>query len=267
MEIGGLLRAARCGAGLSQRALAARAGVAASSLSRFESGAACPSLAMVERLLAACGKDAVWTLVARHADLDAELDRRAALPPLKRVHSVGLLTWLFVRELAQLDVLIGGAWAAALHGIPHEHDHGTLWCAGDEGAVAALAALLKRHIALFLCEGQFSSPIIRPEHLRGPEPEWLLRNIGRFATVLVRPGDPWPREVRLDGGAAPGDPDEDPDGGSDADPDGPAAGPAVAVRLRVVAPEDLGPADGVRPEVLDRYLARRGLAATRAGPR
>ncbi len=241
MEIGGLVRAARHAAGLNQRALAARAGVSASSLSRFERGAATPSLTMVDRLLAACGKDAVWTLVERHADLDAELERRAALPPLKRIHSVGLLTWMFVRELARLDVLIGGAWAASLHGIPHEDDHGVLWVADDDQAVAAMVALLKRHIALFFCEGHFSSPSIRPEHLRGPEPEWLVRNVGRFRTQLVPPGG-WPREVRLDGGAAPGDP---------------ATG-VEAVRLRVVPAEDLGPEDGVRPDVLARYLAGPG---------
>lgn len=146
---------------------------------------------------------------------------------------------MFVRELALLDVLIGGAWAASLHGIPHEDDHGILWVAADDQAVAALAALLKRHIALFFCEGHFSSPNIRPDHLRGREPEWLVRNVGRFRTQLVRSGAPWPREVRLDGGAAPGDP---------------ATG-VEAVRLRVVPAEDLGPEDGVQPDVLARYLA------------
>ena len=237
MEVGGLLRAARCGAGLSQRALAARAGVAASSLSRFERGAACPSLVMVERLLATCGKDAVWTLVERHADLDAELDRRAAIAPLKRLQSVGLVTWLFVQDLARLDVLVGGAWAASLHGIPHEGDHGVLWCSGDEQAVVAFAALLQRHIALFYYDGQLSSPNIRPDHLRGPEPEWLLRNVGRFATRLVTPGEPWPREVRIG-----------------------AVVEEEEVPVRVVPAEDLGPADGVRPEVLDRFLGMRRTA-------
>ncbi len=32
------------------------------------------------------------------------------------------------------------------------------------------------------------------------------------------------------------------------------------MRLRVVPAEDLGPDDGVRPEVLARYLARQGAA-------
>ncbi|MCY7364213.1 MAG: helix-turn-helix domain-containing protein [Frankiaceae bacterium] len=244
MDVGGLLRTARYGAGLSQRALAARAGVAASSLSRFESGAARPSLEMAERLLATCGKDAVWTLVERHADLDAELDRRAALAPLKRLQSVGLVTWLFVQDLARLDVLLGGAWAASLHGIPHEDDHGVLWCSGDEQAVGAFAALLQRHIALFYYEGQLSSPNIRPAHLRGPQPEWLLRNVGRFATRLVLPGEPWPREVRIAAAAEHEVQD-------------------AQVLLRVVPAEDLGPGDGVRPEVLDRFLARRAAGGHR----
>lgn len=200
---------------------------------------------MVERLLATCGKDAVWTLVERHADLDAELDRRAALPPLKRLQSIGLVTWLFVRDLARRDVLIGGAWAASLHGIPHEGDHGVLWCSGDEQAVAAFAALLQRHIALFYYDGQLSSPNIRPDHLRGPEPEWLLRNVGRFGTRLVSPGESWPREVRLDAATEA----TEAIGATEATED-------AEVRLRVVPAEDLGPDDGVRPEVLARYLAR-----------
>lgn len=241
MDVGGLLKAARYGAGLSQRALAARSGVASSSLCRFESGAATPSLQMVERLLATCGKDATWTLVERHADLDAELDRQAALPPLDRLFSLGLLAPYVLPELAGLDVLVGGAWAASLHGIPHDGDHGVVWCSADDDAVAALAALLQRRIALFSYEGQWSSPNIRPSHLRGQHPEWLLRDVGRFATRLVPSGEPWPREVRVVTSVAHSDPER-------------------RVLLRVVPAEDLGPEDGVRPEVLERYLARRAAA-------
>lgn len=231
MDMPGLLRAARHDAGLTQRALAGRLGVASSSLSRYESGVALPSLAMVERVLTGCGKDAQWTLVQRHADLDAELDRRAALAPHERLYSVALLTSYFVARLGELGVLIGGAWAASLHGLPHEHDHGRLWSAGDEAGIAGLAELLRERIAFLYVDGQPTSPDIRPSTLvRHPEAEWVLRLVGSFSTTLVPAGGSWPAEVRLDSEQGP---------------------------LRVVPAADLGPEDGVRPEILARWLARR----------
>ena len=234
MDIAGLLRAARHDVGLTQRGLAARVGVAPSSLSRFESGAATLSLTMVERVLESCGRDAQWTLVQRHADLDAELRRRAALSPKDRLQSVALLTCMFVEKLGELDVLIGGAWAAALHGLPHEHDHGRLWFDGGEAGVAGLAGLLRERIAFLYVDGHPTSPEIRPSTLRRfPQAEWVLRLVGSFSTTLVPPGQQWPIEARLAG------------------PEGP---------LRVVPAEQLTPDDGVRPEILERW---RELSAAR----
>ena len=235
MDIAGLLRAARHDVGLTQRSLAARLGVAPSSLSRFESGAAAPSLTMVERLLEGCGRDAQWTLVQRHADLDAELARRAALSPTQRLSSVGLLTDGFVAQLGRLDVLIGGAWAAALQGLPHEHDHAKLWFNGNEAGVTGLAGLLRERIAFLYVDGHPTSPEIRPSTLlRHPQAEWVLRLVGSFSTTLIPPGDPWPTEVRLPG------------------PEGP---------LRVIPAEHLAEDDGVRPEILERWSALRRRAA------
>lgn len=232
MDIAGLLRAARHDVALTQRALAARVGVAPSSLSRFESGAATPSLAMVERVLQTCGRDAQWTLVQRHADLDAELHRRAALSPAARLHGVALLTDMFVTRLGELGVLIGGAWAAALHGIPHEHDHAKLWFDGSEEGIAGLADLLRERIAFLYVDGSPTSPEIRPSTLvRHPQAEWVLRLVGSFSTTLIPPGEQWPTEVRMAG------------------PEGP---------LRVVPAERLGPEDGIRPEILQRWLVLRG---------
>jgi len=235
MDIAGLLRAARHEVGLTQRGLAGRLGIAPSSLSRFESGTSTPSLTMVERVLEGCGRDAQWTLVQRHADLDAELARRAALSPTKRLQGVALLTDYFVTHLGRLDVLIGGAWAAALHGLPHEHDHARLWYDGSEAGVAGLAGLLRERIALLRVDGQLTSPTIRPSTLlRHPQAEWELRLVGSFSTTVVPPGQPWPSEVRTPG------------------PEGP---------LRVVPADQLGPEDGVRPEILERWLALRRRAA------
>ncbi|MEX2289271.1 MAG: helix-turn-helix transcriptional regulator [Mycobacteriales bacterium] len=231
MDIPGLLRAARHEQAVTQRVLAARAGIAAASLSRFESGAALPSLPMLERILLACGRDAHWTLVHRHADLDAELARLEALSLRDRLCSVELLTNDFVDQLGQIDVLIGGAWAAALHGLPHEHKHGRLWVSGDETSLEALAALLLRRLALLYVDGELSSPTTRASTLvRHPEAEWRLGWVGTFSTTVVGPGGSWPAEVRVDGEEGP---------------------------LRVVVAADLGPDDGVRPDVLERWLARR----------
>jgi uncharacterized protein len=59
MEIAELLRSARLGAGLSQLALARRAGTSQSAVARYESGASMPSLRTLERLLVAAGQELV----------------------------------------------------------------------------------------------------------------------------------------------------------------------------------------------------------------
>jgi transcriptional regulator with XRE-family HTH domain len=234
--IGALLKQARQDTALSQRQLARRIGVPPSTLSRYESGAALPSLPMLDRILAACGKDVQATLVQRYADLDAELDRLAAQPLYERLMDVELLTPGFVDRLGALGcVLVGGAWAAAIHGIPREHGRGRLWLAGDEESIAAVAALFHRHFATLLEEGAFCGLEVRPgTFARHPTATWRVTLVGRFDTCVVPPGTPWPPEVRIDAEAGP---------------------------LRVVVPEQLGEQDGVRPELLARWLARRSAGA------
>jgi transcriptional regulator with XRE-family HTH domain len=117
VDLGALLRQAREQALLTQRQLAAQLGVPPSTLSRYESGAGQPSLRMLDRILAGCGKQVHATLVQRYADLDAELDRRSAQDYQHRLYELDLLTASFVGGLRGA-VLIGGAWAAALHGLP-----------------------------------------------------------------------------------------------------------------------------------------------------
>ena len=51
--------------------------------------------------------------------------------------------------------------------------------------------------------------------------------MGRFQTIVVAAGEQWPVEVRLDGDLG---------------------------ALRVVAASELGPGDGVRPDVARRWL-------------
>ena len=211
---------------LSQRALAMQLGLPASALSRYESGAVQPSLRMLDRILAGCGKQLEATLVRRHADLDAELTRLAAQSHHERLSWVEILTPSFVKELGS-GVLIGGAWAAALHGLPREHDAARLWVAGDEATIAGLAALLLRRAAWYYDDGRATSPVVRPELItRHPTASWQINLVGRFETTVVVSGDNWPVEVRLDGDLGP---------------------------LRVVAPHTLGPDDGVRLDVAQRW--------------
>lgn len=227
MDVGALLRQAREEALLSQRALAAQLGVPPSTLSRYESGAGQPSLPMLDRILAGCGKQLEATLVRRHADLDAELARLAAQSHRERLSWVEILTPSFVRELGS-GVLIGGAWAAALHGLPREHDAARLWVAGDEDTIAFLAALLLRRAAWYYDDGRPTSPVVRPELItRHRTASWQIHLVGRFETTVVSAGDDWPVEVRLDGDLG---------------------------ALRVVAAHTLGPSDGVRPDVAQRWL-------------
>jgi len=57
MDVARIVREARHGAGLSQAALAQRARTSQPAVARYEAGTATPSLATLERLLAACGVD------------------------------------------------------------------------------------------------------------------------------------------------------------------------------------------------------------------
>jgi uncharacterized protein len=59
MDVATFLRSARLGAGLTQEALARRAGTSQSAVARYESGASTPSLKTLERLLAAAGQELV----------------------------------------------------------------------------------------------------------------------------------------------------------------------------------------------------------------
>jgi transcriptional regulator with XRE-family HTH domain len=62
-----LLRQARARAGLSQRALARRAGTAQSVIARIERGQSSPTVATLERLLAAAGSELRAGMVVRES--------------------------------------------------------------------------------------------------------------------------------------------------------------------------------------------------------
>jgi transcriptional regulator with XRE-family HTH domain len=62
MHAGPVLREARRAAGLSQRALAGRAGVPQPAVARIESGGVVPRVDTLDRLLAACGRALALTI-------------------------------------------------------------------------------------------------------------------------------------------------------------------------------------------------------------
>jgi len=82
--------------------------------------------------------------------------------------------------------------------------------------------------------------VVRPDRIvQNPVAEWKVQVAGRFRTVLVPQADAWPVAVRVDG-----------DLGS----------------LLVVPAEGLRPGDGVRPDVLARWLERRGRTTSPSVP-
>lgn len=88
------LRRAREAAGLTQRALAERAGTAQSVVARIERGQTDPTLGTLRRLLAACGCDLSLQLApAAVADLQLldDVPRILALSPEDRLREVGNL--------------------------------------------------------------------------------------------------------------------------------------------------------------------------------
>jgi transcriptional regulator with XRE-family HTH domain len=98
-----LLREARALAGLSQRALAARAGVAQSELARIESGRQEPSFARLEQLLRAAGYDLRIELVRHDPHDDQLIDHMLALPVEERLASLEAQSEFFsgARELSR----------------------------------------------------------------------------------------------------------------------------------------------------------------------
>jgi transcriptional regulator with XRE-family HTH domain len=100
MRAAELLHEARRRAGLSQRALAARAEVAQPAIARIESGASDPRVDTLDRLLAACA--AGLTVVPRPGTGIDRTGIRAllALGPTQRLH-------LAVEEARNLEALTG----------------------------------------------------------------------------------------------------------------------------------------------------------------
>lgn len=88
-SLNALVRDTRIAAGLSQRALAQRAGTSQSAIARYEGGVATPSWQTLQRLVAACGQRLrLSTEVVADAH-DVELAAHLlALTPLQRLRAL-----------------------------------------------------------------------------------------------------------------------------------------------------------------------------------
>lgn len=81
------VKEARLRAGLTQAELARRAGTSQPTLARYERGAVVPSIATLERLLAACGLELSVRLVDIDPSYDENIDSFLKLSPEARLQS------------------------------------------------------------------------------------------------------------------------------------------------------------------------------------
>lgn len=84
-----LVRDSRVAAGLSQRALAQRAGTSQPAIARYERGVATPSWETLRRLVEACGRDLLLSTEVAADAHDIELaTRMLELTPLQRLRAL-----------------------------------------------------------------------------------------------------------------------------------------------------------------------------------
>jgi transcriptional regulator with XRE-family HTH domain len=124
MKLGGnLVAIARQRAGLSQRALAVRLGVPASTVARWESGEHAPSLDTLQAVVRACGLDLMVQLGNGDDSYVIDISRRLALTPTERVRALTAagadpLAIAAALYRAEVRYVLVGAVAAAARGWP-----------------------------------------------------------------------------------------------------------------------------------------------------
>lgn len=237
MDVAAALRTARRSAGLGQRQLARRAGLSPGALSRYESGRALPSLTTLDRLLSHCGKDLRLEVVERVEDLPAEIARRASLPRSRRTPRHEFLRAAFLERLLahEVDVVVAGAWAADLHGIPTQPAEGRLLLTAEPAVLdRAARAFMAGSVPWRCVDGHYGSlPVRARTFAEYAAASWWCLDVGRFRTEVMAPGADWPLEQRL------------------VTPAGP---------VRVAAALTLGESDGVLPEVMAAWQQWRAAA-------
>jgi len=134
MSAGELVRRAREDAGLSRSALAARAGVPTSTVSRIEAGSSDPTLTMLTRLIAAAGYH-----LSVSVD-EPELPRELAIESLTAAYAPGdkvrKVNWARLRGFLDQLAEHGELTAQAIASPPHR--------TGDAGFDALLAGIAEK---------------------------------------------------------------------------------------------------------------------------
>ncbi|MFI7073802.1 helix-turn-helix domain-containing protein [Micromonospora sediminicola] len=103
-------------AGLTQQALAGRAGLSQAAVARIERGDRLPSLPTVERLLGALGRQLRIEVEPLDSHLDATLDKAAGTALTDRIADLGLDR--IIDALGNLPCVLTGGTAALLQGAP-----------------------------------------------------------------------------------------------------------------------------------------------------
>lgn len=88
MEAGRVIRRARWRAGLSQANLASRLGTSQPAVARWEAGKVSPSLATLDRVVAACGLRARLVLVSADGGDEDLIDERLRMTPTERLSAL-----------------------------------------------------------------------------------------------------------------------------------------------------------------------------------
>ncbi|GAB3963534.1 helix-turn-helix transcriptional regulator [Plantactinospora veratri] len=114
--LGTTLRRQRELRGLTQRDLAERSGASQAAIARIEQGVRAPTVAMLERLLAALDLQLTVAVEPLDAHLDARIDALRSQTVAERIATVGLDRML--DRLGDLPHVLTGATAALLQGAP-----------------------------------------------------------------------------------------------------------------------------------------------------
>jgi len=108
VSIACIVREARLRAGLTQAALAERAGVPKSTVGRIESGARAPSADLVERLVRAAGLEVTVSLSEPDAATDAMFERTLRRTPAQRLADATRAARFVLRGRRQVAGAAGG---------------------------------------------------------------------------------------------------------------------------------------------------------------
>jgi transcriptional regulator with XRE-family HTH domain len=113
-----LLRCEREEAGLTQQQVARRAGVARSTVAAYETGGSTPSLAAIDRVLGAFGKQLRLETEPIAADIDAAIDMARGMSMDERVEQHAWRLPMMLKHLVGVPYVAEGAVAAFVQGAP-----------------------------------------------------------------------------------------------------------------------------------------------------